>query len=302
MRVLVAGATSVPGIPVLRELKARGHEVVGLTRSENRTQRIAASGAEPVVIDVFDKSGLEDVFTAHRPDVVISLLTTLPKRGPMRMSDFDPARRLWTEGVGNVVAAAQRAGSKRIVSESVIFAYGYGPDGPPLFDESDPYPKPAPKGGEAMLAAMRGMEQTVLGSGSHSATDGIVLRYGFFYGESVPHIQMMTRMVRWLALPVPSGRSMLSWIHIDDVARATADAAERGVGGQIYNIVDDHPKSFGVFVTELAKRANRPRPLTLPRTLFQIVAPYMAITMGNTWLPLSNSKARTDLGWTPAHP
>ena len=94
MRVLVAGATSVPGIPVVRELVARGHEVVGLTRAPGSTPTIAAAGAHPVVADVFDATRLAEVLAEHRPEVVVSLLTTLPKRGPMRLSDFEPARRL----------------------------------------------------------------------------------------------------------------------------------------------------------------------------------------------------------------
>ncbi len=299
MRVLVAGATSVPGLPVLRELTSRGHDVLGVTRSADKTAQIVATGAKAVVADVFDGPAIETVVAEFAPDAVVSLLTTLPKRGPMRFSDFEPARRLWSEGAGNLVSAAQHARVPRVVAESVIFAYGYPSTGPALFDESDPYPGPPPAGGEVMLAALRGMEQNVLRSGEHSSTEGIVLRYGFFYGADVPHVQMMTRMVRWWVLPVPRGNSMLSWIDINDVARATADAVERGRGGQIYNIVDDKPESFGDYVGGLAKRLHRPRPLTVPRRLFGIVAPYAAIAMGNTWLPLSNAKAKAELGWTP---
>ncbi|HEX5143909.1 MAG TPA: NAD(P)-dependent oxidoreductase [Mycobacterium sp.] len=295
MRVLVAGATSVPGMPVLRELAVRGHEVLGLTRNPAKKAEIESTGAIARVVDVFDAPGIAFALDDFAPEAVVSLLTTLPKRGPLRYRDFRPARRLWSEGAGNLLAAAQHAGVRRFVAESVIFGYGYGPDGPPLIDESDLYPKPPPEGGEAMLAAMRGMERLVLGSGEHSGTEGIVLRYGFFYGDEVPHIQMMRRMAKWRLLPVPTGNSMLSWIHIDDVARATADAVERGRGGELYNIVDDHPSSFGDFVRSLPG----PRPLTVPRGLFALVAPYAAIAMGNTWLPLSNAKAKAELGWTP---
>lgn len=293
MRVLVAGATSVPGIPVVRELIARGHDVVGLTRAPGSTGAIAETGAHPAVVDVFNPAQLNVVLAEQRPEVVVSLLTTLPKRGPMRLTDFEPARRLWSEGVDNLLAAARRSGVRRVVAESVIFAYGYGPVGPPLLEESEPYPMPPPKGGEAMLAALRGMEQNVLGA------DGVVLRYGFFYGDDVAHIQTMRRLVKFWALPVPSGHSMLSFIHIDGVARATADAVERGPGGQLYNIVDDRPESFGDFIRALAKRAGAPRPLTVPNRLFALAAPYAALAMGNTWLPLSNAKAKAELGWAP---
>ena len=82
MRVLVAGATSVPGLPLLRELNARGHEVVGLTRSSSKTPQIEEAGGKPVVADVFNAAEIDKVVADAEPEVVVSLLTTLPKRGP----------------------------------------------------------------------------------------------------------------------------------------------------------------------------------------------------------------------------
>lgn len=95
MRVLVAGATSVPGIPLLRELNSRGHDVVGLTSQAAKTPQIEQQGAKPVVADVFDAAQINSVVADIGPEVVVSLLTTLPKRGPMRVKDFEPARKLW---------------------------------------------------------------------------------------------------------------------------------------------------------------------------------------------------------------
>src|SRR6201988_4771517 len=144
MLVLVAGATSVPGLPVLRELNARGHDVIGLTRQSAKTPQIEQAGAKPVVADVFDAGQINSVVADIEPQVVVSLLTTLPKRGPMRVKDFEPARALWSRGAPNLVVAAQRAGVGRVVAESVIFAYGYPSTGPAIMDEADPYPGPPP--------------------------------------------------------------------------------------------------------------------------------------------------------------
>jgi nucleoside-diphosphate-sugar epimerase len=298
-RVLVAGATSVPGIPLLRELHSLGHEVIGLTRSSAKTSHIVAAGATPMVADVFDAAAIESLVAQLAPEVVVSLLTTLPKRGPMRPNDFRAATDLWDRGATNLVTAAQRAGVRRVVAESVIFAYGYAPSGPPIMDESDPYPGPPPRGCARMLAALRGMEQTVLTSGEHSDTEGIVLRYGVFYGSDVPHSKMMARLAKFCVLPVPSGNGMLSWVEINDVARATAAALDRGRGGQIYNIVEDQPQSFADYAADLAARLKRPRPLTIPSRLVGIVAPYAAAAFGQAWLPLSNAKANEELDWSP---
>jgi nucleoside-diphosphate-sugar epimerase len=299
MRVLVAGATSVPGIPVLRELGARGHEVIGVTRSPAKAAEISSCGAKPVVADVLDAVQIDSVVKEFAPDAVVSLLTTLPKLGPIRIKDFEPAKRLWSRGAGNLLAAAQQAGVPRVVAESVIFGYGYGTTGPDLMDETDPYPGPPPRGGADMLAALRGMERAVMTSGDHSGTDGIVLRYGVFYGSGVTHDDLFRRLARWWALPAMTGTGILSWVHIDDVARATVDALERGRGGELYNIVDDRPQSFGDYVRELNARLHRPRPWPISHRLVGLVAPYPATAFGTTWLPLSNAKAKADLGWTP---
>jgi nucleoside-diphosphate-sugar epimerase len=299
MRVLVAGATSVPGIPLLRELNARGHDVVGLTSQPAKTSEIELQGAKPVVANVFDAAQIESVVGDIEPEVVISLLTTLPKWGPKRPKDFEPARKLWGRGAPNLVAAAQRAGVRRVVAESVIFAYGYPSAGPAVLDETDPYPGPPFPGGDAAIAALRGMEQTVLTSSENSDTEGIVLRYGVFYGPGVPHDELFTRLAKWWALPALTGNGMLSWIHIDDVAKATADALDKGRGGQIYNIVDDRPQSMGDYARELSAKLHRPRPLPLPHRLAGLLAPYAATAFGTTWLPLSNAKAKAELGWIP---
>ncbi len=299
MRVLVAGATSVPGLPLLRELNARGHDVVGVTRSSAKTAQIAATGAKPVVADMFDADDVHKVVADAGPEVVVSLLTTLPKWGPKRPKDFEPARKLWSTGASNLVAAAQSAGVRRIVAESVIFAYGYPTGGPAMRDETDPYPGPPPKGGADMLAALRGMERNVLLSSGHSDTEGIVLRYGCFYGPGVPHDELFVLLAKWWVLPAMTGNGIVSWIHIDDVATATADAVERGRGGQLYNIVDDRPQSFGGYVRELSSKLHRPPPIPIPHRLVGLFASYPATAFGTTWLPLSNAKAKAELGWTP---
>lgn len=105
-----------------------------------------------MVADVFDADAIDEVVADAGPEVVVSLLTTLPKWGPKSPKDFEPARKLWSVGAPNLVRAAQRAGARRVVAESVAFAYGYPASGPRWVDESDPYPGPPPKGGDGMKA------------------------------------------------------------------------------------------------------------------------------------------------------
>jgi nucleoside-diphosphate-sugar epimerase len=115
----------------------------------------------------------------------------------------------------------------------------------------------------------------------------------------VPHDELFVRLAKWWALPAMTGNGMVPWIHIDDVATATADAIDKGRGGQMYNIVDDRPQSFGGYVRELSAKLHRPRPLPIPHQLVGLVASYPATAFGRTWLPLSNAKAKAELGWSP---
>ncbi len=202
MRVLVAGATSVPGIVLLRELNARGHDVVGLTSQPARTSEIEQQGAKPVVANVFDAAQIKTVVGDIEPEVVVSLLTTLPKWGPKRAKDFEPAKKLWSQGrreSGGRGATGRRAPGGGGVGRLRIRL----PDGPGRRCSTKAIPIQARRSPAVRrcLAALRGMEQNVLTSGEHSDTEGIVLRYGIFYGPHVPHTELFTRLAQVVGVP-----------------------------------------------------------------------------------------------------
>jgi nucleoside-diphosphate-sugar epimerase len=54
MKVFVAGATGVLGRSLVPQLVARGHEVVGMTRSASKQDLMRSLGARPVVADALD--------------------------------------------------------------------------------------------------------------------------------------------------------------------------------------------------------------------------------------------------------
>jgi nucleoside-diphosphate-sugar epimerase len=96
-------------------------------------------------------------------------------------------------------------------------------------------------------------------------------------------------------------RSLLPSIHVDDAARATVAALDRGPAGGRYDLVDDQPESFSEIVHTLADAAGAPRPLAVPLWLPRLVAPFMA-RMIALQVPLSNARARAELGWRPSFP
>jgi nucleoside-diphosphate-sugar epimerase len=304
MRVLVAGATSVLGAPVIKQLVAEGHRVVGMTRSWSKSAQIVRVGAEPVVADVFDREQTARVVAAVSPDVVVSLLMTLPRFGPRRLGDFVEAQILWTSGIPNLLAATQLANVPVFVAESMVFAYGYDRFGSTPLTEDDPYPGPPPLGdaGRPMLNAMRGMEKAILDSSSTTRTRGMVLRYGIFHGQSVPHTRYLAALTKCWAMPVPTGGAIVPWVELGDAAQATVAAMAYGGAGEIYNIVDDETVTFRRYMNDLARALHRPRPARIPRALMSVGAPYAAAVFGNVELSVANTKAKRELSWHPRYP
>src|ERR1700729_1920454 len=221
MRVFLAGATGVIGRRLLPLLLAEGHEVIGTTRQEQRSEQLRAAGATPVVVDVFDATALTRAVAAARADAVMHQLTSIPPRiDPRRMErDFATNDRLRTEGTANLVAAARAAGVERLIAQSVAFFYAPGPPGT-IHGEDDPLlsEQQAPGPVKRSTRALASLERTVLDAG------GTLLRYGYFYGpgSAIARDGATGEAVAARRLPiVGSGAGVWSFIHVDDAAAAT---------------------------------------------------------------------------------
>ena len=132
--------------------------------------------------------------------------------------------------------------------------------------------------------------------------EGTVLRYGLFYGPDTPSTVAMIDMVRKRRLPVVRGDAgLLPVIHIDDAVSATVRALEVAPAGAVYEIVDDQAVSLAEIVSAIAEYTGSAAPRRVPAWLPRLIAPYMA-RMTSIRLPLSNAKAKADLGWQPKYP
>lgn len=303
MKVFIAGATGALGAPLLRELVARGHEVVGLTRSPEKRALIEQLGASAAVADALDAPALEQALRAAAPTHVVHLLTALPKNGPMRPSDIATTNTLRVQGTANLLRAAIATGAQRIVGESFSAIYGYhdrgdwplGEDAAPALPERDP-------GLRAVIEALRSLEDQLLEANRSGKIEAIVLRYGLTYGPENASTKYLLGILRKRRLPLLRGaQGRVSFIHIDDAAAATIAALEHGQPGAIYNIVDDQPVGFNEYLGAAAQAIGARRPWALPAWLLRLAAP-MAATMMELRLPLSNARAKQDLGWRPHYP
>ena len=289
MNIFIAGGTGTIGVPLVRALVASGHQVTALTRSPQKVEDIRAMGARPAVADALDAIALTRVVLDARPTHVIHQLTALPKEGVRRATDLAATNRLRSHGTKNLLDASMRAGARRIVAGS--FA---------LFQA--PVPANAPRDVVEGAEALRSMEAQILESSRRGAIEGVVLRYGLFYGSGNPMIPHMIRLLRRRLLPVVRGdKGLLPFIHLDDAVAATIAALERAPAGSAYDIVDDQAVSMSEVVTGLAQKAGAPRPFAVPLWIPRLLSPYMAGFM-SIRLPLSNEKARTEFGWRPRYP
>jgi nucleoside-diphosphate-sugar epimerase len=216
--VFVAGASGVVGQRLIPMLRRDGHEVVATTRSAAKVEALRALGATAVVVDVFDKGALEQAVRAAKPDVIIHQLTDLPEVQDPAQADSvaESNARIRHEGTRNLIAAAQAAGVKRVVAQSIAWAYAPG-DG--ACSESDPLDMAAEGVRAVSVGGVAALEDAVLHT---PGVEGVVLRYGRFYGPGT-----------WTA--TPSGNAPL---HVDVAAQVARLAVSRGEPG-IYNVAED---------------------------------------------------------------
>jgi nucleoside-diphosphate-sugar epimerase len=297
MRIFVAGASGAIGRPLVRQLVEAGHSVTGMTRREERAEEIRAAGSEAVVCDVFDAEALAAAVAGAQPEVVVHELTALPYRIDPRRADTYPAtNRLRTEGTANLIAAAREAGARRFVSQSIAFLYA--PIGPPVVDEDALVLKDLSGPLGAAIAATLDGERQVL------AADGLVLRYGYFYGPGTSFAPdgSMAKDFRKRRFPiVGSGEGRMSFVQIEDAAAVTVAACERGAPG-IYNVCDDDPAPMREWIPAYAEAIGAGRPLRVPRWLVRIVAGAPIAMLSTELRGASNEKAKRELGWEPRYP
>lgn len=295
MRVFIAGATGALGFPLVERLLRDGHEVVGLTRSEQNAAALRRAGAEAVVGDALDGARLRQLVVAARPTHVVHLLTALPKQGAMRAKELEPTNVLRIRGTAHLIDAALAAGARRIVAESFPLVYGAADFGETPIGEDTPF-APAEGATRNTVEALRSLESQLLAV--RDRLEVVILRYGFFYGPDVPSTRVLLDGLRGRKVPLVRGDAgLMSWIHIDDAAAATVAALESPATG-IYNVVDDEPVSMRDFTLRAAEALSAPRPWTVPRFVARLVAPLLAEATTKR-LPLSNARAKRELGFTP---
>lgn len=234
-RIFLAGASGAIGRRLVPQLVAVGHRVVATTRQAAKAEGLRALGADPVVVDVFDADGLRAAALAARPEIVIHQLTDLPAGlDPSKMAEAIARNaRIRDEGTRNLVEAAKAAGAKRLIAQSIAWAYAPGSE---PHAEADPLDSGAVSGRGISVGGVIALEKHVLGA---SPITGIVLRYGHLYGPGTG--------AETAAEPA---------VHVDAAAYAALLAVERGAQGA-FNVAEPNGHiTTGKAADELGWRAG----------------------------------------------
>jgi nucleoside-diphosphate-sugar epimerase len=247
--------------------------VIGTTRTAEKSALLQHLGAAPWVVDVFDRERLTAMVCEAQPNVFIHQLTDLSARNSTANA------RMRREGTRNLVDAAQAAGVRHFIAQSItwVSAAGSGPA-----DESVPLDLEAP---EPRLTTIEGVQ--VLESTVAEMEWWVVLRYGVLYGLGTWYAPdgPIAEQVRHGQLTADEG--IISFLHVDDAARAALLALEWPSG--IVNVVDDEPAPGTAWLPVYAATLSAP-------------PPPVAMGQGRAMRGATNTKARHMLHWSPLYP
>jgi len=297
MRIFITGATGALGRHLVPGLVAAGHEVTATTRAPGKVAQLREAGAAPVILDGLDRDAVIAAVRAAAPEVIVHEMTALADMRSLRHADqvFAATNELRTRGTDNLLAAAARAGTRRVIAQSYAGAAPDTPSGGALKTEDDPLGWRSIPGAVQMPAAITYVDTTV----PDAVPEGVVLRYGTFYGPGAS--DPVLEMVRKRRLPViGGGTGVWSFVEITDAAAATIAAVGHGTSG-VYNVVDDDPAPVAEWLPYLAQVAGAKPPLRLPAWLGRLLAGEFVVAQMTTSRGSSNEKARKELGWEPRY-
>jgi nucleoside-diphosphate-sugar epimerase len=295
MRIYVAGATGAVGLPLVRALCTLGHHVIGMTRAGPGVDRLRELGAKTSNADAFDPKSVRAVIEATAPDVVIDELTWLPANPADIIKAMPNDTRLHREGGGNLLAAAQELGVRRYIVQSRGF-YLDAPAGQ-LAGEAAKLRYDAPGDIGESARTIGAYEDRLLASPS---LEGVVLRYGFFYGPATwyrPDGAVADQVRKREAAIIGDGNAVWSFVHIDDAIAATIASltAEPGV----YNVVDDDPLPVAEWLPGFARWVDAPEPPRVSVEDALKTAGEEAVYYHTKLTGASNCRAKAQLGFTP---
>jgi nucleoside-diphosphate-sugar epimerase len=256
--VFVTGGSGFIGGRLIDRLRADGHTVRALARSNDAAARIAARGGEPVAGDLGDVASMRA--GAEGCELAFHAAAALGDWGARE--DFERGN---VEGTRNALEAAARAGVRRFVhvgTEAALLA------GEPLVSVDETAALRADS--QALYSSTKARAEQLVLTASREGFETVVVRPRFVWGRGdTTLLPAMVELVRsgrfaWIG----GGRHRTSTTHVDNAVEGLVLGAARGRPGNAYFVTDGEPVVFREFVSELlstqgvtAPRRNIPSPL-----------------------------------------
>lgn len=282
MRVLVTGASGFVGHAACRELLARGHDVRAVVRRPGSEPH----GTAAVAGDLTDAGALAAAVRAAEPEGVVYLAAEIATQRSAEL-----VREVNVEGTRRLLDACVAAGAPKVVFTSTVVT---GDAGGALLTEDRPLPVETPYGrskqeGEALVLA--------------SGLPAVVVRPGHVYGPGGWYEHEILGRLRQPGRLAVIGRGDNLWdvVHVDDVARALADALERAPAGEVFHVADDEPIAYYDFIALSAQALGVGPPRRIPAWVARLAAGSNAVIAVVRSARTSNAKLKRELGWAPRY-
>jgi nucleoside-diphosphate-sugar epimerase len=280
MKVILTGATGFVGSHVLADLYKHGHEVTALVRDDAQADTVAARGATPVVVDLYDRPAV----TRLLGNADGAIHTASP--GDATSADLDSA-------VVDAVTGAFAGTGKPYLQISGLWIYGANPS---ITEES-------PVNAPAMVSWKEPIERRVLG-----ATDirGVVIVSSVAYGDGgggIPGLLLGSpRDDAGRLVMLGTGQQHWSTVHAADLAdffrRVLENESARGryvIGNGVHPTVAELTQAAAVAAG--APGAVPGSGDEARARLGDYFAEVLLLDQGT-----DAARARTELGWYPSHP
>ncbi|QLH36612.1 MAG: NAD(P)-dependent oxidoreductase [Parachlamydiaceae bacterium] len=295
MKILIAGATGAIGQPLMQILEQHSHQIYGITQSKEHFPLIQNKGGKPVILDVLDREAVLSALEAIQPDIVIDMLTRLPKEyTPQAMRDAAAMdARIRTEGGANLQEAAEKNGVRRYILQSSGFWYAPGTG---LADENTPFAFQATPGIASGTKVYAALENRVMQT---KQIEGVALRFGF-YGPGTWFYPSgnMGHQVKMQQFPIiGSGEGVWNFVHIEDAAQAIVSALDCKPG--IYNIINDQPSKMNDWLPAFANSIQAPKPPIISEDEGLKLRGPDSVYYATKLRAASNAKAKRELNFKP---
>jgi UDP-glucose 4-epimerase len=236
VKVFVTGGAGFIGHHTVRALVQAGHEVLVADNLSTGRREHLPPGTPLAVLDILDQPALEAAMQDFRPHWVLHLAARVSIRASV--TDFTEDARQNFIGTSQVLEAAIKANSRRLVFASSMAVYADAPDPRPLPEDWPPEPL-SPYG-----ISKHASEQLLHLMGRRAGLTTMALRFFNTFGTGqtlTPYVGVITIFVNQILAGKPpvifgDGRQCRDFVYVGDVARACVLALESSLTGLSLNI------------------------------------------------------------------